>query len=206
MLGVMDRYLKPARRQRFETDIKRSRFITTVIPVSDKPSALREIKQIRHEFPDANHHCWAMIAGNPHDTHHQDLNDDGEPKGTAGKPMLNVLQHSGMGNMVVIVTRYFGGIKLGAGGLVRAYSSSVSNALQQIDTTTQFIMQRWRLQLSYAQLATFEHWLKSSNIVTVDREFSDNVTLQLDVPESNLSSLKDKAVELGGTLTQNEDV
>jgi len=206
MLCNMDSYLIPARRQRFEIDIKRSRFITTVIPVSDKPSALRQIQHTRQEYPDANHHCWAMIAGNPLDTHHQDMSDDGEPKGTAGKPMLNVLQHSGMGNMVVIVTRYFGGIKLGAGGLVRAYSSSVSNALHRIDTTTHFIMQRWRLQLPYSQLATFEHWLKSSNIVTVDREFSDNVTLNLDTPESTLPTLKDKADELGGVLAQTDDV
>lgn len=197
----MDRYLVPARQQRFEIEIKRSRFITTVVPVSDKTSALREIDRVRKEFPDANHHCWAMVAGVPTDPHHQDQSDDGEPKGTAGKPMLNVLQHSGMGNLVVIVTRYFGGIKLGAGGLVRAYTSSVSTALAQIDTATQYIMQHWQLDLPYSQLATLEYWLKSGNIVTTDRQFSDGVTLQLDVPETDVPALKFKADELGGSLT-----
>jgi uncharacterized YigZ family protein len=200
----MDRYLIPVKQQHFEIDIKRSRFITTVVPVPNKTSALRKIDSIRQEYTDANHHCWAMVAGNPTDPHQQDQCDDGEPKGTAGKPMLNVLQHSGMGNLVVIVTRYFGGIKLGAGGLVRAYTLSVSSALAQIETATQFIMQRWQMTLPYSQLATFEHWLKSSNIVTVDRAFSDSVTLQLDIPESELSSLTDKADELGGFLVRME--
>lgn len=196
----MESYLSPASQQRVEIDIRRSRFITTVVPVSDKTEALRAIDKIRREFPDANHHCWAMVAGIPGDPHHQDQNDDGEPKGTAGKPMLNVLQHSGMGNLVVVVTRYFGGIKLGAGGLVRAYSSSVSNALSQTDTTTQYIMQRWRLELAYSQLATLEYWLKSTNISTVDRQFSNNVTLLLDIPETDLPGMRHKARELGGSL------
>ena len=196
----MDRYFKPASKQRFEIDIKRSRFITTVVPVTDRQTALQEIKRLRQEFPDANHHCWAMVAGFPTDTAHQDQSDDGEPKGTAGKPMLNVLQHSGMGNVVVVVTRYFGGIKLGAGGLVRAYSSSVSSALSQLDTTVQYVMQRSQLELPYSQLATLEHWLKSSPIITVDRQFSDSVTLHLDIPESELPALRVKACELGGSL------
>jgi len=197
----MDRYSTPANRQRFEIEIKRSRFITTVIPVQDKTAAMTQIDSVRQEFPDANHHCWAMIAGAPLDTHQQEQNDDGEPKGTAGKPMLNVLLHSGMGNLVVIVTRYFGGIKLGAGGLVRAYSSSVSGALLQITTITQYVSVRCLLELPYSQLDILEHWLKTGNIMILDREFSDNVVLTLDVPETEVAELRDKAAELGVTLS-----
>jgi len=197
----MDRYSTPANRQRFEIEIKRSRFITTVIPVQDKTAAMTQIDSVRQEFPDANHHCWAMIAGAPLDTHQQEQNDDGEPKGTAGKPMLNVLLHSGLGNLVVIVTRYFGGIKLGAGGLVRAYSSSVSGALLQITTITQYVSVRCLLELPYSQLDTLEHWLKTGNIMILDREFSDNVVLTLDVPETEVAALRDKAAELGVTLS-----
>jgi len=197
----MDRYSTPANRQRFEIEIKRSRFITTVIPVQDKTAAMTQIDSVRQEFPDANHHCWAMIAGAPLDTHQQEQNDDGEPKGTAGKPMLNVLLHSGMGNLVVIVTRYFGGIKLGAGGLVRAYSSSVSGALLQITTITQYVSVRCLLELPYSQLDILEHWLKTGNIMILDREFSDNVVLTLDVPETEVAALRDKAAELGVTLS-----
>lgn len=197
----MDRYLTPARQQRFELEIKRSRFITTIIPAQSKSDALDKIATIRQEFPDANHHCWAMVAGAPSDPHHQDQNDDGEPKGTAGKPMLNVLQHSGMGNLVAIVTRYFGGIKLGAGGLVRAYSSSVSSALLQTDTVTQYISIRCQLDLPYSQLATLEHWLKTGIIGIVDRAFGNSVILQLETPETEVAALQDKARELGGVLT-----
>jgi len=197
----MDRYSTPANRQRFEIEIKRSRFITTVIPVQDKTAAMTQIDSVRQEFPDANHHCWAMIAGAPLDTHQQEQNDDGEPKGTAGKPMLNVLLHSGLGNLVVIVTRYFGGIKLGAGGLVRAYSSSVSGALLQITTITQYVSVRCLLELPYSQLDILEHWLKTGNIMILDREFSDNVVLTLDVPEAEVAALRDKAAELGVTLS-----
>jgi len=89
------------------------------------------LSELRNEFPDANHHCWAIILGSPDASHGQDQSDDGEPKNTAGKPMLNVLQHSGLGHVMAIVTRYFGGVKLGAGGLVRAYSSAVSEAIKE---------------------------------------------------------------------------
>ncbi len=200
----MDRYPTPARQQRFELEIKRSRFITTIIPAQSKTDALDKIATIRREFPDANHHCWAMVAGAPSDPHHQDQNDDGEPKGTAGKPMLNVLQHSGMGNLLAIVTRYFGGIKLGAGGLVRAYSSSVSSALLQTETVTRYISIRCQLDLPYSQLATLEHWLKTGNISIVDRAFGNSVTLQLETPETEVAALQDKARELGGVLTETE--
>jgi len=198
----MDRYPAPASRQRFELDIKRSRFITTVIPVTDKPTALAAIQTVRDEYPDANHHCWAMVASMPNDVYHQDQSDDGEPKGTAGKPMLNVLQHSGLGNIAVVVTRYFGGVKLGAGGLVRAYSQSVSTALSELDTVVAFIKHGMTLELPYSQLNTFEHWLKTTDITISEKRFSDTLVLDLAVPESDANKLQLRVNELGGTLTQ----
>lgn len=198
----MDRYPAPATKQRFDAIIKRSRFITTVLAVPDKRAALIAIQAVRDEFPDANHHCWAMVAGIPTDVYHQDQSDDGEPKGTAGKPMLNVLQHSGLGNTAVVVTRYFGGIKLGAGGLVRAYTQSVSNALSELNTVTAFIKIEMSLLLPYSQLATFEHWLKNTDITVVNKEFSDTLLLQLAVPESDADALLLRVNELGGELTE----
>lgn len=196
----MDRYQAPATRQRFEIDIKRSRFITTVIPVRDKPSAQVGLESVRGEFPDANHNCWAMIAGLPNDVYHQDQSDDGEPKGTAGKPMLNVLMHSGLGNTLVVVTRYFGGIKLGAGGLVRAYTQSVSNAVSSLQTTTVFVSQQMLLSLDYAQLSSFEHWLKSTDTTIASKAFNESVLIQLLVPESDQHALEVKVQKLRGTL------
>ncbi|MFT4727713.1 MAG: putative YigZ family protein [Granulosicoccus sp.] len=196
----MDRYFKPTAQQRSELEIKRSRFITTIIPVLDKRSGLLAIDVIRQEFPDANHHCWAMIAAAPDDVYHQDQSDDGEPKGTAGKPMLNVLSHSGLGNVVVVVTRYFGGIKLGAGGLVRAYTAAVTTALSQLATDIQFVRDNRQMLLPYSQLDTLQHWLKTTNIAITDKEFTDSIFLNLAVPKSEMPQLEMKAAELGGKL------
>jgi len=202
----MDRFPTPASQQRFEIELKRSRFITTVAPAQDKRSALVVIESIRQEFTDANHHCWAMVAAGPNDVYHQDQSDDGEPKGTAGKPMLNVLQHSGLGNVVVVVTRYFGGIKLGAGGLVRAYTQSVSAALAELKTTVQYIREDRQLEIPYSQLDTVEHWLQSTDIIVSDKEFTDNVVLHLAIPKSEILKLEMKVTELGGTLPSNDTI
>lgn len=201
----MDRFNVPKSQQRFELEIKRSRFITTVVPVSSKSDALSTIETIRAEFPDANHHCWAMVAAAPTNVYHQDQSDDGEPKGTAGKPMLNVLLHSNLGNILVVVTRFFGGIKLGAGGLVRAYTQSVSSALQILETRTQFIRFEHSVVLPYSQLSTLEHWLRSTDIEIVEKEFTDCVSLLLAIPKSELESVTDKITELGGEVLPNTE-
>lgn len=200
VLSGMDRYFKPAAQQRSELEIKRSRFITTIVPVLNKCEGLLAIDVIRQEFPDANHHCWAMVAAAPGNVYHQDQSDDGEPKGTAGKPMLNVLSHSELGNVVVVVTRYFGGIKLGAGGLVRAYTTAVTTALTQLVTDIEFVRDSRQMHLPYSQLDTLQHWLKSTNIAVTDKEFTDSILLYLAVPKSELTKLEMKAAELGGKL------
>lgn len=201
----MDRFNVPSAKQRFELEIKRSRFITTVVPVNDKKEGLSAIESIRLEFPDANHHCWAMVAANPTNVYHQDQSDDGEPKGTAGKPMLNVLLHSNLGNIVVVVTRFFGGVKLGAGGLVRAYTQCVSAALQNLETHTQFIRHEYTITLPYSQLNSLEHWLRSTDTLVVNKAFTDHVSLTLAVPESEIELLSTKVTELGGEVIGNKE-
>lgn len=201
----MDRFNVPSSKQRFELEIKRSRFITTVVPVTSKTEALAAIESLRAEFPDANHHCWAMVADSPKNVYHQDQSDDGEPKGTAGKPMLNVLLHSDLGNILVVVTRFFGGVKLGAGGLVRAYTHCVSSALQNLETHTQFIRIEYSVTLPYSQMSSLEYWLRSTDIEALHKEFTDQVTLQLAVPSTALDSLTTRIAELGGNITSNKE-
>lgn len=106
-------------------EIKKSKFLAFAYPISDKEEIMFHVKQLRQLYPDARHHCLAYILGDPNNTTHAGFDDDGEPNGTAGRPMLNVLQHKTIGNVLVVVVRYFGGIKLGAGGLTRAYSTVV---------------------------------------------------------------------------------
>ncbi len=184
----MQSFFIPTEAQRFEIDIKRSRFITSISPVANKSEAKIFIQKLRSEFPDANHHCWAMIAGMPNDVYQYDQSDDGEPKGTAGKPMLNVLQHSGLGNVVVVVTRYFGGVKLGAGGLVRAYTQSVSEALKELKTSEFLIRDELDIKLPYSMLDSIEHAIKEHNIEIVQKEFTDFIQMKI------LVSRKDKTL------------
>lgn len=193
----MDRFNTPSSTQQFEIVIKRSRFITRVGHVVGKEAARQFIEQGRLDMPDASHHCWAMVAGVPDDIWLQDQSDDGEPKGTAGKPILNVLQHSGLGHVVVVVTRYFGGIKLGAGGLVRAYSQSATQALMALEVQESFIRERVCAELSYGLLDTLEHWLRGTDILIDDRRFDANVHLTLLVPLQEMTVLQDKLQELG---------
>jgi len=126
-------YLVPGNNVRCTQEIKRSKFITTIGRASNTEKARNFIKIISSKYSDASHNCYAFIAGNPHSSAEIGLGDDGEVPGTAGKPMLSVLQHKNIGEIVVVVTRYFGGVKLGPGGLVRAYTSSLQQALEELE-------------------------------------------------------------------------
>ncbi len=123
------RYPIPAGRARVEEVILRSRFITTAGPAANVDEAKAFIAEMRAEFADATHNCYAFAAGPPGSTAMAGMSDDGEPGGTAGRPMLAVVLGSGLGDLVVVVTRYYGGTKLGTGGLVRAYSGGVKAVL-----------------------------------------------------------------------------
>lgn len=195
----MDEYPTPVKPQTFELEIKRSRFLTSVVPVAEKEAAKLALDEIRKRWPDANHHCWAMVAGRPDDVFQQDQSDDGEPRGTAGRPMLNVLLHSGLGNTLVVVTRYFGGVKLGAGGLVRAYSQSVSEALLQTKTETVVIRQQLSVTMDYSNLTTLEYRLTALNTCIESREFSDVVQLRLAYPAHQRKALESLLQVMGAT-------
>lgn len=112
-----------------ETEIKKSRFIARVAPVSSRDEVKAWLEQARNDHPDARHICWAYQIGRPGAAAEAAMNDDGEPSGTAGKPILSVIQHKDLGDVLVMVIRYFGGIKLGAGGLVRAYAGATEAVL-----------------------------------------------------------------------------
>lgn len=126
-------YSVPARAlHRVEDTVRRSRFITSIGPAPDSGAAQAFVESVGREFPDATHHCWGFVAGPPGSSAHIGLSDAGEPHGTAGRPILNTLLHSGVGEVVAVVTRYFGGAKLGKGGLGRAYAKSVAHALEAL--------------------------------------------------------------------------
>jgi len=192
-----DQFDVPARRAQAELLIKRSRFIATVDFVADRAAFGKLLDRQRADYPDAGHHCWAYVAGVPGGLRAADKSDDGEPRGTAGRPMLNVLEHSGVGYVGAIVTRYFGGVKLGAGGLVRAYSQSVGAALDALTRRTHFVTREWAVTMPYALLASVEHWLATTPIQVTDKAFADDVSLVLQVPLQQTRSARDMLATLG---------
>ncbi len=147
---------------RSETVVKRSRFIATVAPARDITAADRLIADVRREFFDARHHCTAMILGP--DGHQQRSNDDGEPAGTAGAPMLAVLRGAQLTDLVAVVTRYFGGTLLGAGGLVRAYGEAVGSALAGAERLQRREFELLALHADHTAAGRLEHavrgWLR----------------------------------------------
>ena len=117
-----------------EEEIRRSRFVATLARAESAAAAQAFVRSVQAEFADATHNCWAYVVGAPGSTGRVGMSDAGEPHGTAGRPMLTVLLHSGVGDVAAVVTRYYGGTKLGTGGLVKAYSGCVQQALATLPT------------------------------------------------------------------------
>ena len=167
-----------------EQEIKHSRFIASISRAPDKQKANAFIERIRSTYPDANHHCWAYVAGNPFDTLQIGMSDDGEPQGTAGKPMLSILQHRKIGEIVVVVTRYFGGIKLGTGGLVRAYSNSVQMALQKLPLAEFVTLTTAQITLPFPFENRIRRLLEKMKVTITDVKYKDQVVLFVEFPEN----------------------
>lgn len=152
-------YLIPAAPLVWEQEIKKSRFIAYVAHTPDPDAAKAFIDEIRIKEPSAGHHCFAFVAGQPGDSQVLGFSDDGEPSGTAGRPMLAQLQGSGVGELTAVIARYFGGIKLGTGGLVRAYGGTLSAALGKLTTIEKRIMVKLTLSADYADQPAIEFLL-----------------------------------------------
>jgi len=147
------------------------------------------LHKARHDYPDARHHCWAYQLGSPQQPSSVAFNDDGEPSGTAGKPILNVLNHKDIGDITVVVIRYFGGIKLGAGGLVRAYSAATQQALEQLPTTARVFREELALRCDFAHEAELRRQLELTEGEVVASHYSDSVELVVRIPCSNRVTL-----------------
>lgn len=182
-------YLVPSRRVTVEQEIKKSRFITTVAHAPDKESALKLIESVRAAHPSASHNCYAYVAGNPSSGAEIGFGDDGEVAGTAGKPMLSVLQHRNIGEVAVVVTRYFGGVRLGAGGLVRAYTSSVTSALDSLPLKKAEPMMDLSITVPYQYESAVRHVLEKSGIDVTDAIYTEEVKILARVPESSAGEI-----------------
>ncbi|STQ74423.1 YigZ family protein [Grimontia hollisae] len=174
-------YLIPSSPVVMEEEIKKSRFITYLAHTPGIESAKAFVAEIKAKHADARHHCWAFVAGRPEDSMCWGFSDDGEPSGTAGKPILAQLSGSGVGEITAVVTRYYGGIRLGTGGLVKAYGGGVQQALLQLETKEKAIMVQFTISCEYPHITLIESILACHNAVQVNAEFSHNVVMTVEV-------------------------
>lgn len=185
-----DSYLTPDGQYTAEITITKSKFISTLRRIQSLSEMGSFYSELQSDHPKANHNCWAVIAGSPNESGLYGFSDDGEPKGTAGKPIFNVLQHSGKGQLGVIVTRYFGGVKLGTGGLVRAYIQATKVIMERAS----FVQFSKTLTLScsfpYEEESAFRHVLGQHDIQQIEFSYSERVNAMLVIDETILESIQ----------------
>ncbi len=165
-----------------ELEVKRSRFITTLSRVDDEEAARAVVAEVRRTYPDARHHCSAFIVEVPDAQPVERSSDDGEPAGTAGTPMLDVLRGAGVAQAVAVVTRYFGGVLLGTGGLVRAYSESVSRALDAAGRVRPVTVRLYALSVDHADFGRVQAALLAAGVEVTDADFGTRVELTVAEP------------------------
>lgn len=181
---------------RCEEHIRRSHFIASLAHAPDAESARAFVERIKREFPDATHNCWAFAAGSPGQTSQVGYSDDGEPHGTAGRPMLTMLLHGGTGEVCAVVTRYFGGIKLGTGGLVRAYQGMVRLGLDTLPVREHMIPARLEVVLDYTHITRFLRLLPTLRATVAAEAFGVDATYELLLPDENIPALESALTEL----------
>lgn len=172
---------------------KKSRFIATVIPAESEEEALAFIEAMKKKYWNATHNCSAYVIGEKGQL--KRCSDDGEPSGTAGRPMLEVLEGEGIRNVAVVVTRYFGGTLLGTGGLVRAYSASVKAGLASSVIITKIPGVKLKIETDYTGLGKIQYLLGEMGIRTLDSRYTDHVELDVLVPKTMLERVKAELIE-----------
>ncbi|HSH14020.1 MAG TPA: YigZ family protein [Desulfurivibrionaceae bacterium] len=187
---MMKDYPVPAGCLERETQVKNSRFIARVVPVGSREEVKDWLAQARRDHPDAGHICWAYQLGRPGSAAEAAMNDDGEPSGTGGKPILGVIQHKDMGDLLVLVIRYFGGTKLGAGGLVRAYAGAAESVLAEVKRVIQKPLELVYVTMGFADEQPLRHWCESCDAVVGTVHYGANVTAHVELPVAQHDELK----------------
>ncbi|MER7013205.1 YigZ family protein [Saccharopolyspora sp. NPDC000359] len=183
-----------------ELEVKKSRFRCALARVTDEAEAREFIQQRRKLHHDARHHCSAFVLGDLGEV--QKSSDDGEPAGTAGVPMLEVLRHNEVTNAVAVVTRYFGGVLLGAGGLVRAYGGAVSAALEHVGLVERRPVRTVTTAVDYLVAGKLDNDLRSAGYQVVDTEYQDVVRFHINVPVSEVDAFHTWLAEITGGTAQ----
>ncbi|SAL66199.1 IMPACT family member YigZ [Caballeronia udeis] len=175
-----------------EIDIRKSRFIALAIPVADRAAAMLELDTLRALHPGATHVCWALLAGGE-----SGMSDDGEPSGTAGRPILEVLRHHEVDGVLAAVVRYYGGIKLGAGGLVRAYTDAIATAMQLAERIERVPLGLLEVEVDYADEARVRRWVEQEGHALDEPGYGMTVRLSIRMP----LAVRDQAADIIRDLT-----
>ena len=178
---------------------KKSKFIGNIFYIESLEEAEEIIKQINKKYFDARHNCYALSVYTENGVVNR-FSDDGEPSGTAGGPMLNILNSKGISNVLVIVTRYFGGILLGTGGLVRAYSETANNALESTEIIQKDLGLEVEFEISYSDLQKLKYYFEKQNIKIVDSTFEENVKIIFEITKQNLNNILDNKSNLSFSI------
>lgn len=174
---------------------KKSKFIANVYYVETVEEAEDKLKEVKKTYFDARHNCYAFSIYTKDGIINR-FSDDGEPSGTAGAPMLNILNSKGLTNILVVVTRYFGGILLGTGGLVRAYTGALQEALNKIVEIEKDIGLETKIEVSYSDFEKFKYYLKQNEIKLLNSEYSENIVSIIEITEEKLQKIKINRNEL----------
>ena len=184
------RYIVPGARHRAEQTIDRSRFICTLQRTRSPQEAQEFLREMNEEFPDATHNCWAYVIGAPGSTDRIGMSDAGEPHGTAGRPMLTVLQHSGVGDIAAVVTRYYGGTNLGTGGLVKAYGGSVQLALATLPRIERIEYATMSVVVGYESISAVRQLLARFEAASDGEVYGERATFRLRVPTVHVNAMR----------------
>ncbi|MGL5360542.1 MAG: YigZ family protein [Shewanella sp.] len=181
---MIESYPIPAAQLIVEEEIKHSRFISLLFHCESADKLKSVLAQAKQDYPGASHYCYAFVAGAPYEGAVMGSSDDGEPAGSAGRPLLALLQGAALGEVGVIVIRYYGGTKLGVGGLVRAYTSGARQGLGQLVTEIKLLRYPARLTCDYAKLKDVEHLLKQVDAIVTHKQFAEEVLIEFDIPKA----------------------
>ena len=196
----IESYLIPETNVLIEEEIKHSRFVSLLFHCPNPEHMKQVLTNVKLDYPGESHYCYAFVAGPPGDYINIGSSDDGEPSGSAGKPMLACLQGAHIGELGAIVVRHYGGTKLGVGGLVRAYTSGIKQGLTQLTTLTKFIRYPIQIRCDYGQLNHLEYLIGKYDGVVLEKQFEQDIMITFELARNALAHFN---VELA-VLTQGQ--
>ncbi len=190
---MVKQYKTINKRAQIEITEKKSRFIATVMPVNNQEEADEFLNELKKEYWNATHNCYAYQIGERNEI--QRFSDDGEPQGTAGKPILEVLKGEELRNTAIVVTRYYGGTQLGTGGLVRAYGKSAKEGILAAGIIERVLMRRYVVTIPYTLVGKIQYLLGENGYITEDEIYTEEVTLHILVAEDQCGTFEKQITE-----------